>query len=184
LQYCLLFLVAQGRVQASAFDLPAEPLSLLDSAKVGYLESDSGRIELAKTHDYVCRAAARRAERDPGNTGKMFLAQPVKFECELGSSLGRSAQRIQRHCQVAVAANGVDELSRSGYFAKKSGIELSRRRRLSRDSRWRRSAEILSKSEELAPRFVYRRSITQVRFVDLAYVSVVEDARYRVGAHA
>src|SRR5687767_10094467 len=114
----------------------------------------------------------------------MLLAQPVEFERQLWSALGRGAEGIERHGQVAVAPDRVHKLSRGSHIAKKSGIDCPRWSRLPGGCRSRRSAQAFSKSEKLAPRLVYRRGIAPVSLVRLTYVSVVEDARYRVGAHA
>ncbi len=114
----------------------------------------------------------------------MLLAQPVKFWRQLGGSFGRRAQRIEWYGQMTEAANGINKLSRGSDIAKKSGIDLSRGRRLPRCSWWRRPTQTFGESKELAPRLVDRRRIAPIGFVSLAYVPVVEDARYRVRAHA
>ena len=112
----------------------------------------------------------------------MLLAQAMKFRGELGRSFRRRTERIEWNGHVAIAANGVDQLSRGGDFAKKGGIELSRQRSFALRSRWLwRTTQTLGKSEKLAPRLVNRRRIASIGFVRLAYVSVVEDARDRVG---
>src|ERR1700741_3203500 len=83
---------------------------------------------------------------------------------------------------MSVAANGIHQLSSRSDIAKKSGIKLSRSRRLSNGRRG--ACDTLGKSKKLAPGLVYRRRIAPIRLVRLGYVAVVEDARNRVGAHA
>src|SRR2546423_521749 len=114
----------------------------------------------------------------------MLLTQAMEFRRELGRSFGCRAQWIEWDSEMSVAANCVDELSRGGDIAKKSGIDRSRCRRLTNDGSWRCSASYaFRKSEELAPRLVDRGRIAPVSFVGLGYVSVVKDARYGVGTH-
>src|SRR5438105_15944048 len=114
----------------------------------------------------------------------MLVTEPMEFERQLRGSLGRSSQRIELDRHVSVTANRVDQLSRGGNIAKKGGIDLSRRRSFGRSTKWRScTTQTFSKSEKLTPRLVDRLGIPPVGFVCLAYVSVVEDARDRVGAH-
>src|SRR5882724_2361083 len=115
----------------------------------------------------------------------MLLAQSMKFGGELGSSFRWRAQRIEQHRQVSIAANGIYELSRGRNVTKKSGIDLSRWNGLSGCwCSWSGPAQAFGKAKELAPRLIDRRRIPLVGFVGLAYVSVVEYARYGVRAHA
>src|SRR6267143_5272791 len=81
---------------------------------------------------------------------------------------------------MTVAANGIDQLSRSRDIAKKSGIDESRWGRLFRGSSRRAAAQTFGKSEELAPRLVNRSRIAPVGFVSLVYVPVVEHPSNRV----
>ena len=178
------FFFAEWLMKAPALDLLAQPFTLFDFAEVRDLESDLRRVELAQTRHHIGSAAARSTEGDAWNAGEVLLAQTMEFRGELGCSFGFRAQWIERDSEVSVAANGVDELSRSGNIAKKSGIDLSRYRRLTNNGSWRCSASYaFGKSEELAPRLINRGRIAPVRFVGLGYVSVVEDARDRVATH-
>ena len=98
--------------------------------------------------------------------------------------LRESASPYSLPALIDALGEATDQLSRAGDFAKKGGIELSRRRSFARRPRWRwRSTQTLGKSEELAPRLIHGRGIVPIGFVRLAYVSVVKDARDRVGAH-
>src|SRR5688572_7379037 len=105
----------------------------------------------------------------------MLLAQPVKFERQLGGSFGGRAEWIQWYRQMTIAANGIDKLSHGGDIAKKIGIDTSRwsftrRPRWSFAGRlrgWCRSTQALGKSEELAPRLVDRRRIAPVGVIGL-----------------
>src|SRR2546423_14463333 len=133
---------------------------------------------------HIGGAAARSAEGDARNAGEVLLAQTMEFGCKLGCSFRCRTQWVERDGEVSIAANCVHELSRSGYIAKKSGLNLSRCRRLTNDGSWRCGASYtLSESEELAPRLINRRRIAAVSFVGFGYVSVVKDARNGVGTH-
>src|SRR3954462_10541253 len=107
---------------------------------------------------------------------------------ELGRELGRAfrlaAERIERHGEMTVASDCIDKLSGSGDVPKKSGIWLPRLGCLLGAGRRRRAAQSLGESKKLAPRLVDGRGITTIGFVGLVDVSVVVDARNRVGAHA
>ena len=133
----------------------AQPLVLLDLADVRDLESDPGRIELAQARHDIGSTSSRRAEHFARNGRQTLLSQAVKFGSELGIAFRGRSQRIERDGEMPVAADRIHELSRGGDIAKKSGIELSRLRRLSNGGWCRSASDSFRKSEKLAPRFVY-----------------------------
>ncbi len=143
------------------------------------LEPHVARVERAQVIDEIGCSGLTRSERGPRNRLETLLGDTMEFRSKLGRSRRTVTQGIRFSEKMSVGAYRVGERRSPCNLPKQIGIGPCLR--LVRGTG--NSCEAFGKTEELAPRLVYRRWVATKGLVRFRDVPIVEDACDRFARH-